>query len=341
MELSISGSSNLIKISLAGRRFWCQKGKSMGKKKSSTERHNQMILIKRCIPLYIMMIPGMVYLFVNNYIPMAGIVVAFKKYNVRNGIFGSPWCGLDNFVYLFKKDAFIIIRNTFCYNIAFIIVNLILGVAVAIMISDVKNKLAKKFYQSAVLLPFLISIVIVSYIVFAFLSAENGLINNSILKPLGKEAIGWYAEKKYWPFILIFVNSWKSLGYGCLLYIAAIAGIDKEMYEAAELDGATKWQEIWYITIPNLVPTMITLVLLSIGRIFYSDFGLFYQVPQNSGSLYDVTNTIDTYVYRALTSTGGIGRSSAACVLQSFVGFALIMIANGVVRKISKENAIF
>lgn len=303
--------------------------------------HRKRILLKKCIPLYCMLIPGVLYAFVNNYIPMAGIVVAFKKYNVRYGIFGSPWTGLSNFTYLFKTDAYILIRNTLLYNIAFIVVNLFFGVAVAIMISDVAGRIRKKIYQSAILFPFLVSMVIVSYIVYAFLSVENGLVNNGILSKLGAEPVNWYAETKYWPFILIFVNTWKNLGYGCLLYIAAIAGIDREMFEAARLDGASKLQEIGYITIPNLVPTMITVVLLNVGRIFYSDFGLFYQIPQNSGALYNVTNTIDTYVYRAMMSNGGLGRSSAAGVFQSVIGFVLILVANGIVRRFSKENAIF
>jgi len=288
-----------------------------------------------------MMLPGIVYLLINNYIPMAGIVVAFKKYNVKTGLFGSPWVGLVNFVYLFKNDASIIIRNTFLYNICFIIVNLLFSVAFAIMISDVVSKWQKKIYQSAVLLPFLVSIVIVSYVVFAFLSIENGMINKSILIPMGKEALNWYSEPKYWPFILVIVNLWKNLGYGCLIYIAAIAGIDSSLYEASELDGASKWKQIIHITLPSLIPPIITLVLLQVGRIFYSDFGLFYQVPQNSGALFSTTNTIDTYVYRALISTGGIGRASAAGVFQSLVGFTLVLLANLTVRKISEENALF
>lgn len=293
------------------------------------------------IPLYFMLLPGMIYIFINNYIPMAGIIVAFKKYSARKGIFGSDWCGLDNFNYLFKSDAGIIIRNTLLYNIAFIILNLVVGVFLAIIITDVASKRARKLYQSAIMLPFLISIVIVSYIVFAFLSGENGMLNNGILKPLGLDPVMWYSEPKYWPFILCFVNLWKGVGYGCLIYIAGIAGIDKTYYEAARLDGASRWQQIRRITLPCLVPSIITLLLLNIGRIFYSDFGLFYQVPQNSGALFDVTNTIDTYVYRALTSAGGIGRSSAAGVFQSLVGFAMVMASNLVVRKVSRENALF
>lgn len=306
-----------------------------------TNRKTNMQMIRKCMPLYIMMLPCIVYLIINNYIPMAGIVVAFKKYNVKTGLFGGQWIGLSNFEYLFKQDAFLIIRNTFLYNIAFIIINLILGVAVAIMISDITGKFSRKIYQSAILFPFVVSWVIVSYIVYAFLSVENGMINNSILDFFGSPPIEWYSETKYWPFILVLVNAWKSLGYGCLLYIAAIAGIDKEMYESAQLDGASKWKQIWYITIPNMIPTMITVVLLQIGRIFYSDFGLFYQVPQNSGALYPVTNTIDTYVYRAMMSAGGIGRSAAACVFQSFMGFIFIMLANFIVRKVDRDSALF
>ncbi len=305
-------------------------------KKSSLRKR-----LMKGIPLYLMILPGAVYLFINNYIPMAGIVVAFKKYNVKQGIWGSEWYGFNNFTYLFKNGAGIIIRNTLLYNVAFIILNMVVGIALAIIISDIASKRAKKLYQSAIMLPFLISIVIVSYIVYAFLSAETGMLNNSLLKFLGKDPVLWYSQPKYWPFILVYVNLWKGVGYGCLIYIAAIAGIDKSFYEAAQLDGANRWQQVKKITLPCLVPSVITLLMLSIGRIFYSDFGLFYQVPQNSGALYSVTNTIDTYVYRALISAGGIGRSSAAGVFQSIVGFALVMASNMIVRKFSKENALF
>lgn len=296
---------------------------------------------KQFIPLYIMMVPSLLYILINNYIPMAGIVVAFKKYNVRDGMFGSAWCGLDNFQFLFQtEDALIMIRNTLLYNVAFIIVNQLVGLILAIMISDVINKGLKKLYQSSILLPFLLSMVVVSYIVFAFLSQENGMFN-SLLKSMGKDIVYWYQDTRPWPFILIFVNCWKGVGYGSLIYIAGIAGIDPAFYEAAELDGANKWQQITKITIPCLTPQIITLVLMAVGRIFASDFGLFYQIPQNSGSLFSVTQTIDTYVYRALISAGGIGRSSAAGVFQSVVGFTLVMISNGIVRKVSSENAMF
>ena len=300
-----------------------------------------MAKLKDYLPLYLMMIPGLAYLIINNYIPMFGIVVAFKKFNVVDGIYGSPWNGIKNFEYLFtSNDAATIIRNTMLYNIAFILVNNIVGIALAIMICDVRHESLKKLYQSSILLPFLVSIVVVSYIVFALLSHENGMFN-AILKATGKDPAQWYNDTTWWPLILIVVNCWKGVGYGTLIYIAAIAGIDNSFYEAAELDGASKMQQITHITLPCIVPSIITLMIMSVGRIFYSDFGLFYQVPQNSGSLYSVTNTIDTYVYRALISSGGIGRSSAAGVLQSVVGFILVVSVNALVRKISSENAIF
>ena len=295
---------------------------------------------KRWVPLYLMMAPGLIYLFINNYMPMAGLVVAFKNYNVVDGIFGSPWAGLSNFTYLFN-DAWTITRNTLLYNIVFIIINLILGIAFAIFICDIRSKACKTIYQSAILLPFLMSIVIVSYITFAFFSGDNGMLNKTILPFFGKEAINWYSESQYWPVILVIVNTWKGVGYGCLIYISSISGIDLSFYEAAELDGASKWKQIRYITLPSIMPSVITLTLLNIGRIFYSDFGLFYQVTQNSGQLYDTTNVIDTYVYRALLQSGNIGMASAAGFYQSIVGFACVLLANVVVRKLSPENAMF
>lgn len=297
---------------------------------------------KRWLPLYLMMAPGLIYVFINNYIPMFGTVIAFKRINYQKGIWGSDWVGLANFKFLFTTDdAFIITRNTILYNLAFIVFNTVIGMILAILICDVAGKKLKKLYQSAILLPYLMSIVIISYIVFAFLSTENGMINNSLLIPMGKEPIAWYAQPGYWPFILMIVNIWKGVGYGCLIYISAINGIPKDYYEAANLDGAGKWKQIQCITLPALVPSVITLTLLSIGRIFYSDFGLFYQVPLDSGALYSATNVIDTYVYRALIKLGNVGMSSAACLYQSVVGFVLVLTANMIVRKTSKENALF
>lgn len=297
--------------------------------------------IKRYLPIYIMALPGLIYLFINNYMPLPGLVLAFKNYNARKGIFGSDWAGLSNFKYLFAtQDAFIITRNTICYNVVFIIINTILSIAVAIILSELTCK-AKKLYQSAILLPYLVSAVIVSYLVFGFLSTENGFINNTILSALGVDPISWYTEKKYWPYILVFVNAWKGVGYSCIIYLATILGFDRSYYEAAAIDGASKWKQITKITIPMLKPTIIMLTFMAIGRIFYSDFGLFYQVPQNSGPLLSVTNTIDTYVYRGLLELGDITMSAAAGLYQSVVGFILVLGANLVVRKIDKDSALF
>lgn len=298
--------------------------------------------LKKWGPMYLMALPGLVYFFINKYIPMAGIVVAFKKYSVKTGIFGSPWIGFQNFKYLFAtEDAMIITRNTVLYNLAFMAANLFFGIVLAVIISDVASKFGKKIYQSAILLPFLMSIIIVSYIVYALFNADTGLVNKSILEPLGINGISWYQTKSAWPWILIITNTWKSVGYSTLIYSASIAGIDKSFYEAAKLDGASRWQQIKLITLPFLVPSMITLTLLNLGRMFQSDFGLFYQVPMDSGMLYSVTNVLDTYVYRALIQSSNIGMSSAAGLYQSVVGFILVMLSNYAVRKVSKENALF
>ena len=311
-------------------------------KKAEVKKEKKKNVLKEYWPLYLMMLPALLYLLINNYIPMAGMVIAFKKLNFAKGIWASPWAGLKNFKFLSaSKDAWIITRNKLMYNVAFILVNMVVGIAIAILITEVRNTKLKKVYQSAILLPFLMSMVILSYIVYALLSAENGLVNNSILPLFHIDSIQWYQEPKYWPVILIIANCWKGVGYGCLIYIASLIGIDPSFYEAARLDGASKWQEITKITLPSLVPTIITLLLLSIGRIFYSDFGLFYQVPMNSGVLFPTTNVIDTYVYRALIEQGNISMSSAAGVYQSLVGFCVVMLSNWIVRKVDKDQALF
>lgn len=295
---------------------------------------------KRFLPIYVLMLPGLIYLFINNYMPLPGLMIAFKKYNAAKGIYGSDWVGFKNFEYLFTtSDAWVITRNTIAYNLAFIVVNTVLAIAVAIILSELDGKM-KKLYQSAILLPNLISTVIIGYLVFAFFSVENGFINNTILPMFGKEAVSWYSEAKYWPFILIFVSAWRSVGYNCIIYLATLMGFDKSFYESAKIDGATRWQQIKYITLPLLKPTVIMLTLMAVGRIFYSDFGLFYQVPMNQGALYATTNTIDTYVYRGLLQMGNISMSAAAGVYQSFVGFILVLGANLIVRKIDKESAL-
>jgi putative aldouronate transport system permease protein len=293
-------------------------------------------------PLYLMMLPGVVYLLINSYLPMFGLVIAFKDINFTKGIWKSDWVGLQNFKFLFQtSDAFIITRNTLLYNIAFILIGLVVAVGFAILLNEVKSKIASRLYQSIIILPFLISMVLVSYLVFSMLSIESGFMNKTVLPGLGIEPISWYNEPKYWPLILTMVQVWKGAGYACIIYLAAIIGIDPEYYEAAKLDGASKWQQVCRITLPLISPVITMLTLLQIGRIFYSDFGLFYQVPMNAGALFSTTNVIDTYVFRGLLQLGNIGMSSAAGFYQSLVGCLLVMISNFVVRKINKENALF
>lgn len=312
-----------------------QRGKKRG------ESGKKIRLIKRYMPVYIMALPGFIYLFINNYMPLPGLILAFKKYSTKKGIWGSPWIGFKNFKYLFTtQDAWIITRNTLGYNVLFICFNVIISVAIAVILSEITTRW-KKLYQSTILLPHFLSTVIISYLVFAFLSAEHGFLNNGIFPLFGIEAVSWYNEPKYWPFILVFVQTWRSVGYSCIVYLSTILGFDREMYEASAIDGASKWQQITRITLPLLQPTIIMMVLLAIGRIFYSDFGLFYQVPQRSGILLSVTQTIDTYVYRGLLERNDMPMATAAGVYQSIVGFILVMSANLIVRRIDPDSALF
>lgn len=298
--------------------------------------------IKRFIPIYAMILPGAVYLLINNYLPMFGLVIAFKDINFRKGIFGSEWVGLKNFEYLFTtSDAWIITRNTLLYNIAFIILGIIFGVTFAILLNEIRQKILLRTYQTIILLPHLVSWVVISYFTYAMLSVDTGMINKSILPLFGIEGISWFTEPKYWPFILTIMNIWKGFGFSCVVYFSSIVGINKEYYEAAQLDGASRLQQIFRITIPMIKPTIITLLLLNLGRTFYSDFGLFYQVPMNSGMLFSTTNVIDTYVFRSLMQIGNIGMSAAAGFYQSIVGFIMVIGANLIVRKVSSENALF
>ena len=298
--------------------------------------------LKRFWPLYLMFLPGAIYLFINCYIPMFGIQIAFRQYNARDGIYGSPWCGLKNFEFLFRtNDALIMIRNTLLYNLVFITLGTVLAVAVAIILNEIRSPKAKQLYQTVILIPYLISMVIVSYLAFAFLSSSNGYINNSLLAAFGAAPIDWYNSPKYWPFILVIINIWKGLGYNMILYYATICGIDHTLYEAAVVDGANRWQQIRNVTLPGLKSTIIILTLRAMGGIFRSDFGLFYQVPMNSGVLFPTTNVIDTYVYRALIEQGNISMSSAAGVYQSLVGFCVVMLSNWIVRKVDKDQALF
>ena len=298
--------------------------------------------MKRYLPLYLMLVPGTVYLIINNYMPMAGLALAFKKINYSIGIFQSPWTGFSNFTYLFStNDAFLFFRNTILYNLAFIFLGNFMGIFTAIALDCIKKKFFKRISQVVILIPYLLSTVIISYIVYAFFIGNNGFMNMTILPMLGLDKVNWYNEAKYWPFILTIVYLWMSFGYSSILYYSTLIGIDKSYYEAAVVDGAGTYAQIRHITLPALKTTIITMILLAVGRICYSDFGLFYQVPMNSGLLYSTTQTIDTYVYRGLLELNDIGRSTAAGFLQSVLGFICVFTANTVVSKLDKDSSLF
>lgn len=302
-----------------------------------TRKKSQWFYFKKNLPLTMMALPGIILMILFKYLPLSGIVLAFKQYNIRDGIFGSAWNGLKNFEYLFRtKDAWIITRNTLGYNLLFIVLDLVLAVTMAIILNELHQKKAAKVYQTIFMAPYFLSWVVVSFVAYSLLSVDNGFINRAF----GLN-VTWYSEPRVWPFILIIFQVWKTLGYSTVMYLGSIVGISNDYYEAALMDGATKWQQIRYITLPSLKSMMIVLTILAIGKIFYADFGLFYQLPRNSGPLFPVTNVIDTYVYRALKENGNIGMSAAASLYQSLVGFVLVLVSNFIVRKIDKDSALF
>ena len=305
-------------------------------------KHRAVKQVKRYGPFYIMALPACIYFFINNYIPMGGLILAFEKYTVSGGIFGSEKVGLNNFKFLFQSaDAWIMTRNTILYNLAFIVLGTSISIVVAYLLHEIRSTVSRKIYQTVILFPGLLSVIIVSYLANALLAGDTGFINMHLLAPLGLEPVSFYSEQKWWPFFLTFIHLWQMTGTNCILYLANMSAIDPGHYEAANLDGANRFQCFFKITLPCLVPTIVTLSILSVGKIFNSDFGLFYQVPMNSGAILDVTQTIDTYVYRGLMNTANMGMSAAACFYQSVVGFCLVMITNTLVRKFSSENAMF
>nr|WP_232058233.1 sugar ABC transporter permease [Cohnella abietis] len=285
-------------------------------------------------------IPGLLFVIVFYYLPMFGLVLAFKDLNFTKGIWGSDWVGFTNFKFFFTSDAALqVTRNTLVLNFCFITITNIVAVTFALLLFELSRK-AVKLYQTAIFFPYFLSWVTVSYVTYALLNPELGVINH-LLELFGWEGISWYFESKYWPSILSLAFLWKNVGYSMLIYYTGLLAIDKTFYEAAAIDGASKWQQIRSISIPLLTPLITLIVLLQIGRIFYSDFGLFYFLPADSGALYSTTDVIDTYVFRALRVTGDTGMATAAGLYQSVVGFLLVLTVNFIVRKINKENAIF
>lgn len=303
-----------------------------------------MYIIKRLYKektLILMSLPVVIYYILFNYMPMFGTVIAFKDFNYKDGFFGSKWVGLKNFEFLFRTtDAFIITRNTLLYNIVFIFLGTFLAICLAIIFDLLGKSRLNRINQTLILFPHFISWVVVSYFVSAFLNIEKGFLNKIILY-FGGSGLDWYSRPGCWPIILTLCYIWKIIGYSSIIYYSNIKGFDIEYYEAAKIDGATWFQQIRFITFPLLKSVVIIMLIISIGSIFYSDFGLFYLVPKNSGVLYSVTSTIDTYVYNGMIYGGNIGMSSATGLYQSVVGFVLVMTANAIVKKISPDDTMF
>ena len=305
--------------------------------KEGRSRHNR----KEMLVHITMVLPFVLLLLIFNYLPMFGTLIAFKKYNPNLGVFRSQWIGLDNFKYFFtSNDAVRVLRNTILYGVNFQITGLIAALCLAILLYYVNSKNALKYYQTTVILPNFLSMVLVAYIVYAFLNPTTGIVNKLIIE-MGGEKKMWYSNAYYWPFILTIVNIWKHIGMDSMVYYAALTGIDESLFEAAKLDGASKWQEIRYIMLPEISSVICTLLILGVGNLVGGDFGLFYQVPMNIGVLYPTTDIINTYVFRGLENVSGMGQSTAVGLFQSVTALILVVASNLAIKKINPENSMF
>ncbi|MBR5009067.1 MAG: sugar ABC transporter permease [Clostridia bacterium] len=298
---------------------------------------------KEDLPLYVMASPTVLWLIVFCYLPIFGLIMAFQNLNITTGILGSAYVGLQNFRFLFSTtDAWIITRNTVCYNVVFIIVNMILAVLMALLLSELRSRFAAKGLQTIYMLPYFLSWAVVAIVVSAFLDRDYGLVNRIMIN-LGKQEtkVDYYTKRELWPPLLVLINAWKGVGYQTVLYLAVISGISTDYYEAAVLDGATKRQQAWYITIPHLRMVISISIIMAMGSIFRGDFGLFYVVTKNTGRLYPVTDVIDTYIYRALTRLSNVGMATASGMYQSVVGLFMVLGVNAIVNRIDPDSAMF
>ena len=298
------------------------------------------------LELIIMATPTLIWFLLFSFLPMLGVLIAFKNFHISGGGFidsflKSPWVGLENFKFLFStNEAFTITRNTLLYNFCFIILDVVVPVTFALMLHEIRNRKAAKAYQTILFLPYFLSWVVVSSFLYAFLSPDKGIVNHMITAT-GGTGVSWYTNTKPWPFLIVFIRTWKEMGYGTVIYLASLAGIDTTYYEAAVIDGATKWQQVKYITLPLLRSIVVIMMIMATGKIFTASFGLFYQIPRDAGALYSVTNVIDTYVYRAMMGMGEIGMSAAAALFQSVMGMIMLLGSNWLVSKVDNENALF
>ena len=292
-------------------------------------------------------LPAFAWFVLFSYLPMFGLIIAFKKYQIfprqsfLANLLQSKWVGFDNFKFFLGNNTFgMLLRNTVLYNLVFIALGIVIPVSLAMMINELYSRRKSKVYQTMMFFPHFLSWVVVSYFVYAFLNPDKGLLNNIILS-MGGQKVMWYSEAKYWPFILVFMSQWKGTGYSMVVYLASITGIDNSLYEAAMLDGASKWQQAKYITLPLLKTILIVMFIMNVGKIFYSDFGLFWQVTQGvPNSLHNVASTFDTFIYSALQGSTPIGRTAAASMFQSVCCCLTILLANFIVSKIDPESAI-
>jgi len=290
---------------------------------------------------YLMCLPAVAAVVTFGYLPLIGLVMAFQQLDFRKGIFGGKFVGLRNFKFLFAtSDAWVITRNTIGYNVVFIILGLFLSVTLAIVMNELVWKRYSKVLQTIFIMPYFLSMVVVSTILYAFLAPTNGFINSRLMEA-GGQMVNWYNWVDVWPYLLVLVHVYCKVGFDSIIYMAVISGISQEYYEAAVLDGASKLQQIFYITIPHLKPIICINLIRAIGNMFRADFGLFFSVPRDSGTLYPATDVLDTYIYRSLKTMNNPGMSTAAGLYQSVVGFILVLIANKIISKIDEDSALF
>lgn len=312
----------------------------MVKKHAKLKKRTFLYNLNKNRSMLLLTLPALIYFVVFHYIPMFGAIIAFKDYSYVDGILGSRWIGLENFKFFFmSEDAIRITKNTVCYGATFIVLNAICGSAVALLMNEIRNRAAIKTYQTVMLFPNFLSWVVVGYISYILLNPALGTFNQ-ILALFGKEGIDWYSDPKYWPVILAVANTWKGVGMQSIIYYATLLGVDPSLYEAATIDGANRWQQCRYISIPSLRPVIIIMSILAVGNIMRGDMGLFYQLSRDVGALYPTTDVIDTYLYRGLR-TGDMGITAAVGLFQSVVGTFMVLITNGIVKKIDPDQAMF
>lgn len=290
--------------------------------------------------LYLMMLPGLAWVILFGYIPMAGVIIAFKDYNFMQGIWGSPWAGLQNFQFMFRTNTiWTVIGNTLSLNALFIVVGTVAQLLLAILFCEIRNKAVKRVTQSIVILPHFISWAVIAMFLTGFLN-PNGIVNQ-IVTAMGGKAIKFYSRADLWPMILVILNIWQGAGFGTIVYIAVITGLSQEMFEAARIDGANRFQQIWYLTLPLLKSTVILLTIMAVGNIFRGAFGMIYAVTGDRAMLYSTTDVIDTYVYRIFRTNNSLDMSTAVSFLQSVVGLVMVMTTNFIVKKVEPESALF